>query len=154
VGADHSTASLTPAFTALADLASARVGGRALAANDEVDIVVVQSDAGIQRRKIPAPNDRQVAPKVAHSTRDLDRGRDLRPTHHRNAHGIEVLCARGPDRGLNRAWIHVAVDQRRVVAPFDRAGHRHDRQRKARVPPRCDPRIDQQYASHGAYESF
>jgi allantoicase len=35
VGADHNTASLTPPFTALADLASARVGGRAIAANDE-----------------------------------------------------------------------------------------------------------------------
>ncbi len=35
MGADHSTAPLTPGFTALADLASARVGGRALAANDE-----------------------------------------------------------------------------------------------------------------------
>ena len=35
MGADHSTAPLTPSFTALADLASARVGGRALAANDE-----------------------------------------------------------------------------------------------------------------------
>ena len=35
MGADHSTASLTPGFTALADLASARVGGRALATNDE-----------------------------------------------------------------------------------------------------------------------
>jgi allantoicase len=35
VVADHNTASLTPSFTALADLASARVGARALAANDE-----------------------------------------------------------------------------------------------------------------------
>jgi allantoicase len=35
VGADHSTASSTPVFASLADLASARVGGRALAANDE-----------------------------------------------------------------------------------------------------------------------
>jgi allantoicase len=35
VGADHNTATLTPPFTALADLASARVGGRAIAANDE-----------------------------------------------------------------------------------------------------------------------
>ena len=32
---DHNTAGLTPSFTAMADLASARVGGRALAANDE-----------------------------------------------------------------------------------------------------------------------
>jgi allantoicase len=35
VAADHNTASNTPSFTAMADLASARVGGRALAANDE-----------------------------------------------------------------------------------------------------------------------
>jgi allantoicase len=35
VAADHNTASLTPSFTALADLGSARVGARALAANDE-----------------------------------------------------------------------------------------------------------------------
>ena len=35
MGADHSTASLTPPYTALADLASARLGGKALAANDE-----------------------------------------------------------------------------------------------------------------------
>jgi allantoicase len=35
LGADHSTASLTPPYTALADLASARLGGKALAANDE-----------------------------------------------------------------------------------------------------------------------
>jgi allantoicase len=35
VGADHNTAASTPPFTAMADLASARVGGRAVAANDE-----------------------------------------------------------------------------------------------------------------------
>ena len=35
MAADHNTAALTPSFTALADLASARVGGRAIAANDE-----------------------------------------------------------------------------------------------------------------------
>jgi allantoicase len=35
VAADHNTASLTPSFTAMADLASARVGSRAIAANDE-----------------------------------------------------------------------------------------------------------------------
>jgi allantoicase len=35
VVADHNTGSLTPSFTALADLASARVGARAVAANDE-----------------------------------------------------------------------------------------------------------------------
>ena len=35
MGADHNTATLTPPFAALADLASARVGGRAIAANDE-----------------------------------------------------------------------------------------------------------------------
>lgn len=33
--ADHNTGSLTPSFTALADLASARVGARVVAANDE-----------------------------------------------------------------------------------------------------------------------
>lgn len=33
--ADHNTGPLTPSFTALADLASARVGARAVAANDE-----------------------------------------------------------------------------------------------------------------------
>jgi len=35
VAADHNTGSLTPPFTALVDLASARVGARAIAANDE-----------------------------------------------------------------------------------------------------------------------
>ena len=35
MAADHNTATSTPSFTAMADLASTRVGGRALAANDE-----------------------------------------------------------------------------------------------------------------------
>lgn len=35
MAADHNTAGLTPSFTAMADLASARLGGRAIAANDE-----------------------------------------------------------------------------------------------------------------------
>jgi allantoicase len=35
MAADHSTVGLTPPFIALADLASARVGGRVIAANDE-----------------------------------------------------------------------------------------------------------------------
>ena len=59
MGADHNTAALTPSFTALADLASARVGGRALAANDDSSRRSRTSlNAGSPRFSFPASSPR------------------------------------------------------------------------------------------------
>ncbi len=119
MGADHSTASLTPGFTALADLASARVGGRAIAANDEFFA---------PKSQLLKPRAGHFRPRQVHDPRQMD-GRlgDAPPAHPRpRLVRRRTRHARRPARHQRR---HEPLHRQLPVALLPRG----DRQRAAAV---------------------
>ena len=89
-GADHSTAS----FTTLADLASARVGGRALAANDEFFA---------PRSNLVKPEPRDLHARQVHDARQVDGRLGDRAGAATPGHDwcVVALGMRGVVRGVN-----------------------------------------------------
>jgi len=125
VAADHNTASLTPSFTALADLASVRVGARALAANDQFFA--------------PKSNLLQAEPAIFIPGKFTTRGKwmDGWETRRRRTPGhdwcVVALGMRGVVRGINVDTSHFtgnypshcsleAIDSTRTPAPSVCAG--------------------------------